>query len=402
VCVSLSLATCGLLVALAQARALSNPARDDKAHAEPSLRILVVDERGAPIDLSETPNLGVADDQGNLTYAPVSHERPGVAEARHLEPGTYWVFVQVAHREREVRVIALGAGDPLREERVALRRSQNERPDWLGMEGGRDNKRTWSASGAVGRVKLLFRLESPTGLELPAEFRVGSRCGALDALGGENLPAGAFELTFVSRDPGRILFRSPGYAPGGVSVDLSESRELDLGAIVLQPAIPVRARLIAPRGVTVKRVAWKYAPRADLEVSERSWELGGDGAEAVLELGAGPYVVSATIGDGQRYWETPYRVFDASVEADELELPLVEVVPLVLEPTALHEALQLEVLDASGFLVERREANVDVPFRLGFIPGTYTLRHRLAGSAGEFHTQTVVVGSSLTRLALEL
>ena len=92
-----------------------------EAKTAPSARFLVVNERGKPLDLTSNTNwIAAVDERGRITIADCLRDRKGVCELPPLEPGRYWVSFDVAHRERVVRTVEIGAGAPTIEERVVL------------------------------------------------------------------------------------------------------------------------------------------------------------------------------------------------------------------------------------------------------------------------------------------
>jgi hypothetical protein len=365
------------------------------------VRFLVVDEHGKPLDLAvSTTWIAAVDEQGRISVANFVRETRGVCELHPLEPGPYWVFFGLNRYERTVRTVSIGAGVPTLEERVVLTASPY-RGGAIQMEGGRDHgKLTWFESSAKSRTTLAVRFTNPSGEDLASQFVICGRKSLLDGMSNE-FPAGPIQFTLGGRGKGRIEIRSPGYAPTGVDVDFDQSGRIDLGETVLQPAVHVRARLLAPADANVTGVWLEYSPHVGLERAGRYWTLAGFLGENDLELGAEPFVVGALARRGSSFWRSPRIVFDPERDGRELTLSLVEVVPLILEPISFHDLLDLEVLDEAGLLVERRAAFVDVPERIELIPGTYTLRHSVKRGTDEPRVQRVVLGSELQRLRLE-
>ena len=183
-------------------------------------------------------------------------------------------------------------------------------------------------------------------------------------------------------------------------LDFSRDSTLDLGNFVLRPARRVRVRVVAPEGLEIRGMGCEYAARAELALTRRFWGMNCQGSEAELELGSEPFVVGAAAMIEKEYWATSRAVLDPSRDG-ELALPLQRMVTHVIEPTALHEMQEIEVLDSAGLLVQRQVTFVDVPKMLLLLPGHYTLRHRPHGSNEEFVEQQVSVGTAPLRLTLE-
>jgi hypothetical protein len=217
----------------------------------------------------------------------------------------------------------------------------------------------------------------------------------------QEFPAGPIDFTLASRGTGRLLLRARGFAPAGIELDFTHDAELDLGSFVLQPARRVRARLVVPDGFEPKGVGWGYSARAEFAATGHLWRQHTEGFEAELELGGEPFVLEAEAWNRKSYWASPLVVFDPRAVDAELVLAPQKKVPLVLEPSAIHEVQELEVLDSAGLLVWRRKEFVDVPLSLMLIPGTYSLRHRAEWSQAEFAAQSMTVGAVPQRLTLE-
>ncbi len=377
--------------------ALQDAPSSAEGKQEPSVRFTVVSEYGSPLDLTESPLMIYAvDEQGHFSFISDFVRDPGgVCELPPLAPGRYWVAFSQARRERTVHEVLIRAGAPTLEERVAL--------PWEGYRGDGSimiQGLNLSEGNVEGRTTLAVRFTNPSGEDLAWRFVICGREGHLDGWERE-VPAGPIEFTLRSRGKGRIDIRSPGYAPTGLDVDFAQSSRLDLGDTVLQPAIRVRARLVIPFAAKVEGVWWEYAPRASLERAGRYWKEAWSIDGTDLELGAEPFVVGAVAFKEYSYWRTPRIVFDPAQDGRELTLTLVEAVPLILDPIACHDPLDLEVLDEAGLLVERDVAYVDVPHRIDLIPGAYTLRHSIQRGTDEPRAQMVVVGSQLQHVKLE-
>jgi len=380
---------------------LSASAQQDVGVGAPALRVRV-DDGGKPFDLSRySMCVELIDEQGMPSFPEFSEARPGVGEISALEPGPYWLVVQVPYYDRIVRTLTVRA-DATTEERVALAPEKQARAfrGAITIMGGPDGKLSWSDDAPTGKVALSLCPVSPSSVSLATEVVVCAREGLMDGMTNE-FPAGPIDFTLASRGAGRLLMRARGFAPAAIELDFTRDAELDLGSFVLQPARRVRARLVVPEGFEPKGVGWGYAARAEFATTGHLWWQRTEGIEAELELGGEPFVLGAEAWNRKSNWASPLVVVDPRADDPELVLTLQKKVSLVLEPSAVHDMQELEVLDSAGLLVWRREEFVDVPLLLMLIPGTYALRHRAQWSQAEFVAQPVTVGTVPQRLTLE-
>lgn len=383
------------LVALLHAPALQKS--EGSSVTGPALRVIVETELGSPVDLGGDPLcIQAYDEQGWLECARPTKDRSNVAEIAALEPGRYWLVVHVPRLDRVVHTISIDAHET-REEHVQLRWSDPGPDGAVTMEESR-GRLSWSDSYATGSVALWVRPMSPDGKDLATEGVVCAREGLMNGMRHE-FAAGPIDITLASCGTGRLLLRARGFAPTGIDLDFSDEVTRDVGTLVLEPARRVRAKVVLPEGLQVKGVGWEYAARAEIDFTRRFWTQSASGLETELELGDEPFVVGAQTSVGKEYWATPRAVVDPAA-GGELVLPLRKKVLVVLEPIAVHELQEIELLDSAQLLVWQGSKYVDAPQQLWLIPGEYTLRHRDRKRQDEFVAPTLMIGSTPQRVTL--
>ncbi len=175
--------------------------------------------------------------------------------------------------------------------------------------------------------------------------------------------------------PRTLLIENQGYETVEREIVLPPGEVLDLGTITLEEGTVVRVRV---RGADHPEKFVVCCERLSELRSERRWSgflseiHSNPQGEFEVRTGEGEWVVRAQGGEAtlQRSAYTLLRSYQAGAI---VELEVVDLVPLVLQPTRSEEPRTIEIRDGLDILMERPREVRAIPVRYELIPGRYRL-----------------------------